>query len=255
MTGKYGKMSKVDLVKRLAAMEEDLRAQMDMQEILQDLHVHQEEVRVQNEQLIEMKRSLERSRDRYADLYDFAPIAYLTMDGNGVVLDINITGTVLLAVERNRIVGSPFFFYVDESDRPAFLQHVRRCRDDVNSPQGVISEIKLVGRDGRKFIAQLLSRPSPVEGNGSTSSFRTAITDMSEWKRAEEEKRELAMKEQNARAAAEAKDRFMAILSHELRTPLTPVLAAVSALLQRSNVSRSDRPITSSTPRAFGRPT
>jgi len=45
------------------------------------------------------------------------------------------------------------------------------------------------------------------------------------------------------RAAAEAKDRFMAILSHELRTPLTPVLAAVSALLQRSNVSRSDRPI------------
>ena len=122
MTGKYGKMSKVDLVKRLAAMEEDLRAQMDMQEILQDLHVHQEEVRVQNEQLIEMKRSLERSRDRYADLYDFAPIAYLTMDGNGVVLDINITGTVLLAVERNRIVGSPFFFYVDEVDRPAFFQ-------------------------------------------------------------------------------------------------------------------------------------
>ena len=129
--------------------------------------------------------------------------------------------------------------------QPAFLQHVRRCRDDVNSPQGVISEIKLVGRDGRKFIAQLLSRPSPVEGNGSTSSFRTAITDMSEWKRAEEEKRELAMKEQNARAAAEAKDRFMAILSHELRTPLTPVLAAVSALLQRSNVSRSDRPMSS----------
>jgi CheY-like chemotaxis protein len=66
---------------------------------------------------------------------------------------------------------------------------------------------------------------------------------MTEWKRTEEEKRELAMKEQNARAAAEAKDRFMAILSHELRTPLTPVLAAVSALLQRSNVSRSDRPI------------
>src|SRR2546430_7380166 len=77
MTGKYGKMSKVDLVKRLAAMEEDLRAQMDMQEILQDLHVHQEEVRVQNEQLIEMKRSPERSRDRYADLYDFAISAAL----------------------------------------------------------------------------------------------------------------------------------------------------------------------------------
>src|SRR5258706_1971187 len=242
MAGNYAKMSKADLLKRVAAMEEDLRAQMDMQEILQDLHVHQEEVRVQNEQLIEMKRSLERSRDRYADLCDFAPIAYLAMDGNGVVLDINIPGTVLLAVERNRIVGSPFFFFVDESDRAGFLQHMRRCREG-SGPQGVISEIRLVGRDGRKFIAQLLSRPSPVEGNGGSSSFRTAIPDMSEWKGAEEEKRELAMKEQSAGAAAEAKDRFMAILSHELRTPLTPVLAAVSALLQRSNVSRSDRPI------------
>ena len=182
MARNLAKMSKADLLKRLAAMEVDLRAQMDMQEILQDLHVHQEEVRVQNEQLIEMKRSLERSRDRYADLYDFAPIAYLTMDGNGVVLDINLTGTTLLNVERNRIVGSPFFFYVDESERAAFLQHMRRCREG-SGPQGVISEIKLVGRDGRKFIAQLLSRPSPVEGNG-TSSFRMAITDMSEWKRA-----------------------------------------------------------------------
>jgi signal transduction histidine kinase/ActR/RegA family two-component response regulator len=100
-----------------------------------------------------------------------------------------------------------------------------------------------MGRDGRRFPAQLLSRASGGEGENGPPIFRTAVTDMTEWKRAEEEKRDLAMKEQNARAAAEAKDRFMAILSHELRTPLTPVLAAVSALLQRSNVSRSDRPI------------
>src|SRR6266850_5195138 len=243
MAGKFEKMSKSDLVKRLMAMEEALRAQMDVQEILQDLHVHQEEVRVQNEQLMEMKHSLERSRDRFIDLYDFAPIAYITLDGNGVVLDINLTGATLLQLERSHVIGTPFLCYVDETNRPSFLNHMRRCRENGNGPQGVTSEIQLMGRDGRRFPAQLLSRPSPGEGGNGQPIFRTAVTDMSEWKRAEEEKRDLAMKEQNARAAAEAKDRFMAILSHELRTPLTPVLAAVSALLQRSNVSRSDRPI------------
>src|SRR5882724_7846462 len=157
MPSKYGKMSKAQLEKRLAAMEEELRAQMDMQEILQSLHVHEEEVRVQNEQLIEMKRSLEQSRDTYVDLYDFAPIAYLTLDGNGIVLEINLTGTTLLNAEHNRIIGTPFFVYVDETDRQAFLLHMRRCREG-NGPHGVISEMRLVARDGRRFIAQLLSR-------------------------------------------------------------------------------------------------
>jgi PAS domain S-box-containing protein len=243
MAGKYEKLTKAQLIKRLGAVEEELRAQMDTQEILQDLHVHQEEIRVQNEQLIEMKHSLEQSRDRFIDLYDFAPIAYITLDSNGIVLDINLTGSNLLATERARVIDSPFYSYVDEPDRPAFLTHMRRCREGKDAGQVVISEIQLKARDGRKYIAQLLSRPAPNEAGNGSPSFRTAVTDLTEWRKTEEEKRDLAMKEQNARAAAEAKDRFMAILSHELRTPLTPVLAAVSALLSRSNVSRSDRPI------------
>ena len=243
MAGKYERLSKAELARRLAAMEEALRSQTDVQEVLQDLHIHQEEVRVQNEQLVEMKRSLEQSRDRYVDLYDFAPISYITLDPNGLVLDINLTGSTLLGLERSRIIGAPFYFYVEESDRPLFMTHMRRCREEGYGSEGVISEIRLVSRANHQFFAQLLSRPTVSEGGNGPATFRTAVTDMTEWKRAQEEKRELAMKEQSARAAAEAKDRFMAILSHELRTPLTPVLAAVSALLGRSNVSRSDRPI------------
>src|ERR1041385_6657468 len=197
MAGKYEKLSKVELAKRLAAMEEALRAQMDVQEILQDLHVHQEEVRVQNEQLMEMKHSLEQSRDRFVDLYDFAPISYITLDAHGVVLDINLTGTTLLNIERAHIIGTPFSCYVDDADRPAFMLHMRRCREDVKGSRGVISELRLVSRDGRKFAAQLLSRPAPEEGGNGQPNFRTAVSDMSEWKRAEEEKRELGLKDRS----------------------------------------------------------
>src|SRR6185295_17228840 len=123
-----------------------------------------------------------------------------------------------------------------------FVEHLKRCRNTTAGAEQVRSEMRLVGRNKRVFEAELLSRPAEARGNGKQS-FRTAISDLTELRQAEAAKRELAMREQSARAAAEAKDRFMAILSHELRTPLTPVLAAVSALLARSNVSRSDRPI------------
>jgi len=236
-------MTKAELVKHLAALQEASRGQLDMQTILHDLHVHQEQVRVQNEELIEIKRTLELSRDRYADLYDFAPIAYLTLDKAGIIEEINLTGAALLGMERVRIVGTPFVLYVEGADQQRFMEHLRRCRQaGGGNVEQVRSELRLVGRAGRAFDAQLLSQRAEEDWNGRYS-YRTAISDLTELRQVEEEKRELAMKEQKARAGAEAKDRFMAILSHELRTPLTPVLAAVSALLERSNVSRSDRPI------------
>jgi signal transduction histidine kinase/ActR/RegA family two-component response regulator len=254
MTTKYQKLSKQELIRRLQQLDEAAQATGEMEAIIHDLHVHQEEVRVQNDQLVEMKKSLELSRDRYADLYDFAPISYITLDAQGVIRDLNLTATTMLGIERGRILGTPFLSLVEAGDRPVFLDHMRRCRDKHgdgdgdgdgfgfgNGAHGIVSELRMTPRGREPFIAQVLSRRS-VDREG-MHTFRTAISDITDLRRVEQEKRDLALKEQSARANAEAKDRFMAILSHELRTPLTPVLAAVTALLQRSNVSRSDRPI------------
>src|SRR5258705_4220961 len=216
MAGKLEKLSKAELARRLAEMEKVVASHVGVQEVIQDLHVHQEEIRVQNEQLLEMKHSLEQSRDRFADLYDFAPIAYVTLDGNGMITEINLTGSMLLGKERRHIIGSPFMTYVDEKDHAPFLNHMRRCREAANGRGNgaqVTSELQLAARDGRKISGQLLTR-AVVDSSG-IMGYRTVVSDLTELKRAEEDRRELAIKEQNARAAAEAKDRFMAILSHE----------------------------------------
>ena len=84
-----------------------------------------------------VKRSseLEEARDRYANLYDFAPVGYLTLDDNGDVLEINLTGAGMLGVERLNIVGKPLDHPSDHRQHTAFhcafTPELFRCRETV----------------------------------------------------------------------------------------------------------------------------
>src|SRR6185436_2315758 len=221
---RFAKLSKAELIRRLEVLESKSQANHDVQAVLHDLQVHQEEVRVQHEQLLEAKRSLEQSRDRYANLYDFAPIAYIMLSTQGLVQEINLTGALLLGIDRARIVGLPLASHVYSDDRRLFFDHMRRCRAS-KSPlgEGIRTELRLASRNTGIFPAELFSQVS-IDKEGGPIAFRTVVSDLTQQKKIEEEKRQLTLREQAARAAAEAKDEFLAVVSHELRTPLTAVL-------------------------------
>ena len=70
---------------------------------------------------------MEAYRDRYVDLYDFAPLGYATLDGDGYVQEINLAGARLLGVDRDAITGYQLGDYVAQEDQEAFLNHVRKC--------------------------------------------------------------------------------------------------------------------------------
>ena len=91
-----------------------------MQRLVQELQVHQVELEMQNDELRQSRAEVEAGLERYADLYDFAPVSYLTLGREGGIRQVNLAGAILLGVERARLVGQRFGLFVGKPDRAGF---------------------------------------------------------------------------------------------------------------------------------------
>jgi PAS domain S-box-containing protein len=85
----------------------------DMQRVLDELHSHQVELQMQNEALQSARLQLEASLSRYTELYDNAPIGYVSLDQRGRILQANLTAAVLLGSSRESLVGCDIAGFVD----------------------------------------------------------------------------------------------------------------------------------------------
>lgn len=208
----------IELVRQLRANDTE-RA---LRRTILELEVFREEVRQQNEELVAAQSELEWSRNRYLELFDLAPVGYVTFDANGVVEEINLTGARMLGEEVPRLVGRPFLFSVSEPRD--FIVHLTRCRE---SEGDVVSEVVLRRSDGGSLPVELRSRAVRKDGR---LLVRTTLGDLTESRRLEAERRSLELRAQVAREANEAKDRLLAVLSHELRNPLAAISAGANLL-------------------------
>jgi PAS domain S-box-containing protein len=194
-----------------------------------ELECYREELVAQQKELIESQRLLELSRDRYADLFDFAPVAYLLLDLNGTIEDINLTGARLLRREPIRLIGFPFLTHVIPADRKAYLDHLMKWRRGASF--GSV-ELTLKTRSGHTMPVAMSCRVRP-HGNHAPLYLHAVLVDLTERKDAEAAADRIRDERRRSVAASEAKDRFLAVLSHELRTPLAPVLLTLGSLRKR----------------------
>lgn len=109
----------------------DREMEDDKIHLLRELQLRHIELEEQNRELREAQRMLEETRDRYANLYDFAPVGYLTLDEAGHVQEINQIGATMLCEAREDIVGTPFLTRIVKGDFDAFSHHLQQT---FNSP-------------------------------------------------------------------------------------------------------------------------
>jgi len=142
--------------------------------LLHELSVYQEELTAQNEELIRAQAALEETRDRFVDLYDFAPNGYVTLDAHGVVIQINLTAASLLGRPREVIERTPLLRFVVPEQHEFLFEFLRRCRSDDHGTN-VVSEITLRTAAGPRDV-QLHCRP---RRGGTEEVYFTAIIDVS----------------------------------------------------------------------------
>jgi PAS domain S-box-containing protein len=183
----------------------------DIQALIHNLQVHQIELELQNEELRRAQLDFQTARDRYADLYNFAPVGYFTLDVNGAIVEVNLTGATLLNIPRSALIGTPLARFVVPEDRDNYA--VYRVKLDQNQePQRV--EIKLVRQADAPFHAQL-EGVAVYDQEGRFMQSHIAVSDITKWVQAEEVRHEAERLARSTKQLRELSARLQAVREEE----------------------------------------
>ena len=150
----------------------------ETQRLIQELRVHQIELELQNDELRDTQTALEASRNRYVDLYDFAPVGYLTIDEQGLIVEANLTCASMFGRDRRDLLKRSLSNFIVKADHHAYYRH-RQDILDLKTPQSC--ELRIQRKDESSFWARLEDSPV-LDETEQVTQIRIAVTDISELK-------------------------------------------------------------------------
>ncbi|MCA1900251.1 MAG: diguanylate cyclase [Chloroflexi bacterium] len=155
----------------------------DARRLIAELQVHQIELELQNDELRRTQEQLAWEREKYADLYNFAPVAYFTLDERDIILDLNLNAAELLGNERKYLIGHPIAPYLTPDSFQKFIE-TRQAALETKLPQGC--DLTIRRRKGSE--SHVHARTVALDAsNDSSQLWRAVMTDITERKRMETE--------------------------------------------------------------------
>jgi len=161
------------------------KSEADTQRLVHELQVHQIELEMQNGELEEARNKLEVLLTDYTDVYDFAPVGYMSLTEQGQILKVNLTGAALLGVGRSRLVNRLLPAYVAPADRPKFLNFLRQV---FAGPAKQVCEANFLREGGASFWANIHGAAASSAG-GPQKWCRVVVSDITAIKLSEEAQR------------------------------------------------------------------
>lgn len=153
----------------------------DIKKLIYELQVYQIELELQNEELRSTQNDLEEAKNKYEDLYDFAPIGYFTFNQEGIIIDVNLTGANQLATQRMYIKNLPLVTFIPSEYQETFYLHRKAV---IETQEKQVCEITIKRKDKSFFCARIESTPAKSD-NGKNEYIRSAIVDITTLKELE----------------------------------------------------------------------
>jgi PAS domain S-box-containing protein len=123
-----------------------------LQELLHELQVRQVELEMQNEELLESRATIEKSLNDYAILYEFAPVAYFTLDKYGVVVKVNVAANSLTGYSAKALVGKPLRTLIISSHTADFYEYLNKV---FTAGSKQVQDFQIHNKEGNRLFVHM----------------------------------------------------------------------------------------------------
>ena len=153
----------------------------DVRALVHELQVHQIELELQNEELQNACQQMDTLRAALDDLYQLAPVGYITLRPDGLILQANAAAGSMLGLDPGQLAGARFYRFIAPEDRNIYFAHRRHLKKSGRYAQ---CELRIQAKAGECRDVRLASLPK-LDLSGRVVAYRTTLSDVTDLKRTE----------------------------------------------------------------------